>query len=262
MIINRVRQAYREGRPSFGTYVSTPSPHVVEMLGFAGLDFVRIDLDGAAIDLETVQAMIRTAHAVGVTPFVRVPLDVAYSEWHIQAVLQMGALGIIVPRVTGRADVEAAVRAAKAPPVGECHVGPSGFLGGYGQISSQEYLDWAQENIILSVQVETKSGVEVVDEIVSVHGLDMVQSGRGDLSYQYGVPGQSYHPIVLEAEKKVIEAGLRADKMVSVQHYPLRDPDQVAMVRDWIKWGVHCLSLGGDKDIVAVYRRLLQELKA
>lgn len=235
---------------------------MVEILGFAGLDFVRIDLDGAIFNLETVQAMIHAAHAVGVTPFVRVPEDVAYGERYIPAALQMGALGIIVPRVTGRADAVAAVQATKLPPTGECHVGALGFLGGFGQISAQEYRDWAEENIILSAQVETKSGVEAIEEIVSVDGLDMVQSGRGDLSRQYGVPGQGSHPLVLEAERRVIKAGLEAGKMVSVQYYPLRDPDQKEVIGDWVRQGVHCLSLGGDKDIVVVYRRLLKELKA
>lgn len=261
-ITNRVRQAYLEGRPSFGIYVETPSPRIVELLGFAGLDFVRIDMDGAAMDIETVHNMIRTAHAVGVTPFVRVPSDVAYSEWYIGAVLQMGALGVIVPRVTSRADAEAAVQAAKSPPIGSRRAVPNSFTCGYGQMSSQEHLDWVNENIVLSVQVETKSGVEAIEEIVSVPGLDMVQSGRGDLSYQYGVPGQSSHPIVLEAEKKVVEAGIKAGKMVSVQYYPVRNPEHIETVRGWVRQGVHCLSLGGDTDIVSVYRHLLEELKA
>jgi len=261
MKINRIRLAYEEGRPSFGTYVGTPSPRVVELLGFTGLDFVRIDLDGAAMNIETVQDMIRAAHAVGVTPIVRVPVDVSFGEWYIHTVLQMGALGVIVPRVTGRADAEAAVRAAKPPPLGDSHVGPSGFLGGYGRMSSQEYLDWARDNIVLSVQVETKGAVDAIEEIVSVPGLDMVQSGRGDLSREYGVPGQQYHPVVLEAQKRVIEAGLQAGKMVALQYYPLRDPNQMETIREWIRLGVQCFSLGTDRDIVTVYRRLLEELR-
>lgn len=258
MITNRVSEAYREGRLCFGNYVTTASPRMVELLGAAGLDFVRIDMADVGVNIETVESMIRTAHAVGITPFVRVPED---SAWHIQIALQMGALGVIVPRVTGPEDVEAAVRAAKPPPVGERHAGPGGFTGRYGAVSSQEYLDWVHENVLLSVQVETKAGVEAIDEIVAVPGLDMVQSGRGDLSYAYSVPGQQYHPMVLEAERVVMEAALEAGKMASVQYYPLRDHDHVTRLRDWIDRGVHCLSVGSDKDIVEVFRRLLAELK-
>jgi 4-hydroxy-2-oxoheptanedioate aldolase len=131
-----------------------------------------------------------------------------------------------------------------------------------GQMSNQEHLDWASENIMLSVQVETRKGIEAIDEIVTVPGLDMVQSGRGDLSYHYGVPGQQYHPLVLAAERKMISAAKKAGKMVSVQYYPLNDPKHVETIRGFIREGVHCLSLGTDREVVSVYRRLLAEIKA
>lgn len=262
MRTNRVLQAYKEGRPSFGIYVMIPSPALVELLGFSGLDFIRIDLHDSSIDIQTLREMILIAHASGITPFVRIPGWDAKGEWYCRTVLNMGAMGIIVPRVTGPEVVEAAVRATKAPPKGNATFAPSGFLNGYGQVGSQEFNDWARENIILSVQVETKRGVEAIDEIVSVAGLDMVQSGRGDLSREYGVPGQQYHPVVLEAQDTVIQAGIKAGKMVSVQYYPLREPAQIDTIRDWVQKGVHCLSLGVDKDIINIFRRTLEALKA
>jgi 2-keto-3-deoxy-L-rhamnonate aldolase RhmA len=261
-IVNKIRQAFKEGRPSFGMYVTTPSPRAVEQIGFAGFDFVRIDMDSAVMNIETVQNMIFAAHASGVTPIVRVPLDLAHAEWHIGAALQMGAMGIIIPRVTCRADAESAVRAVKTLPFGEYKALPNEFTGGFGQMSFKEHVEWANENIILSVQVETKSGVEAIDEIVSIPGLDMVQSGRNDLSYDYGVPGQGFHPLVLEAQQKVIQAGLKAGKLTSVQYYPLRDPKHIDIVRDFIRQGVQCLSLGDDKDVVSVYRRVLEGVRA
>jgi 2-keto-3-deoxy-L-rhamnonate aldolase RhmA len=257
-----VRQACEEGRPSFGMYVGTPSARAVELMGSAGFDFVRIDLDGATLDIETVQNMIYAAHAVGVTPFVRVPMDLAHSEWHISAVLQMGALGIIVPRVTCRADAEAAVQAVKAPPVGDRRAAANCLTGGFGRMSNAEHMQWANQNVILSVQVETRSGVDAIDEIVAVPGLDMVQSGRNDLSYEYGVPGQPYHPLVLEAQQRVIQAGLQAGKLTSVQYYPLRDAKHVDIVRGFARQGVQCICLGDDKDIVSVYRRVLADVSA
>src|SRR5262245_8434284 len=98
MLVNKVRQAMKEGRPSFGIYVMTPSTRLVEMLGFAGLDFLRFDMAESPMEMETTADLIRTAHAVGVTPFVRVPPN---SEWHIEVALGAGALGIIVPRCSG-----------------------------------------------------------------------------------------------------------------------------------------------------------------
>jgi 4-hydroxy-2-oxoheptanedioate aldolase len=256
--VNRIVRAHKEGRTSFGTYMRTPSEKMVEMLGFAGLDFVRIDLNAGFFNPEKVESMIRTAHAVGVTPVVRVGEN---DPFQIQTVLAMGALHIIIPEVASAAEVEAAVKAAKLPPIGDRHAGPSSFVGGYGSVSAQEYCEWALENITISVQVEKRSAVEAIDEIVKIPGLDMVQSGRGTLSYDYGVNDQ-YHPTVLEAEAKVMEAGKAAGKMTSVQYYPLKDQKQVEWIRNWVKKGISCVSLGTDIDIVDVYRRLLADLKA
>jgi 4-hydroxy-2-oxoheptanedioate aldolase len=255
---NRIVSAYKEGRAAFGIYMRTPSEKMVEMLGCAGLDFVRIDLNAGHFNTETVEGLIRTAHAVGVTPAVRVERNDAFL---IQSALDMGALQVIVPEVGSVADVEAAVKATKLPPFGDRHAGPGGFVGGYGSVSGQEFRQWAAENVILSVQVEKCSAVEQIERIVSIPGLDMVQSGRGTLAADYGVSDQ-YHPIVMEAEAKVMQAGIAAGKMTAVQYYPLRDPRQVDWVRGWVRRGVKCLCLGTDIDIVEVFRRLLRDLKA
>jgi len=254
---NRIREAYKRGQPAFGTYVKTPSPMIIELLAYAGLDFVRVDLNAGHFNPETVENMIRTANAVGITPIVRVERN---DPLQIQAVIDMGALGIIVPEVTGRDDVAAAVRAAKLPPHGDRHPG-GGKTGGYGMIGAAEYAAWAAEHIILSVQVETKKAVEEIDAIATIPGLDMVQSGRGTLSYELGVPGQQYHPTVLNAERTVVQRGLRAGKMVGLQYYPMRDPSHVQTVKQWVDQGVLCHSLGIDTDIVFVYRQLMKDMR-
>lgn len=254
---NLVRQAYDNGTPSFGIYVSTPCPQLVEMLGAAGFDFVRIDMEGGLLNIETVVDMIRAAHAVGITPFVRVQ---GPDEWQIRAVLKAGALGIIIPKVSGPDDVKAAVRAAKPAPVGDRPTGPTLPTGGYGKADPEAFRQWEERNILLSAQIETKSGVESIDEIVQIPGLDMVQSGRGDLAREYGV-GDQYHPVVLEAERRVIDAGLRAGLMTSVQYYPLRDPSHVDRMRDYIERGVLCISCGSDTDLVRPFRNTLAMLK-
>jgi 4-hydroxy-2-oxoheptanedioate aldolase len=253
---NRMREAAGAGRPSFGTYVKTPSPMMVEMLGHAGLDFIRIDLNAGHFDTGTLENMIRTAHAVGITPVVRVERNDAL---HIQAVLDMGALGIIVPEVQGRADVEAAIRAVKLPPFGDRHTA-GGARTRYGLVDAREYAEWAAEHITLSVQVETKRALAEVDAIVDLPGLDMVQCGRGTLSYELGVPNDQYHPTVMDAERTVVEKALAAGKLVGLQYYPLRDPRHIELVRTWITRGVQCMSLGTDTDIVFTFRRLLSDL--
>lgn len=236
----------------------TPATRTIELLAASGLDFVRIDMEGGFLNLETVNDMIRSCHAYGVTPFVRVQ---GPDEWQIRSVLKMGALGIVIPRVSNAAEVERAVQAAKPPPIGERHLSSLSPTGGFGKLSEAEHLAWAADNIVLSAQIETRSGVEAVADIVNVPGLDMVQSGRGDLSYAYGVGGDQYHERVLHAEKVVIDAGRAAGLITSVQYYPLRHREHVQRVREWADYGVSCLCLGSDADIVNPYRNLLTELK-
>jgi 4-hydroxy-2-oxoheptanedioate aldolase len=217
-------------------------------------------MDGSSLDLETVSAMIYAAHAVDITPIVRIPggITSTQSTWIIQAVLQMGALGVIVPRVSSGADARAAVAAAKAPPFGRRSVSRCPFLLPKPVRFDGSDADWINTNVLVSVQAETKNAVRAIEEIVSVSGLDMVQSGRGDLSVEYDVPGEQYHPLVLQAEKRMIKAGLDAGKLVSVQYYPLRDPSHLQIIKDMIARGVHCLSLGSDRDLVHVIRRVLK----
>lgn len=262
MIKNRIVEAAKEGRPSFGVYVFSSSPKMIEILGFAGLDYVRIDMESSYQNPETVHRMITTAHAVGITPMVRIPeaIDGQIDVNLIDRVLKMGAMGIVLPRARSVEQVTKAARAVKAPPLGDRHVTVGGFSGGMGREDSEEHLAWANEHIILSVQVETKSAIESIEEIAAIPGLDMVQSGRGDLSYEYDVPGEQYHPVVLEAEERMIKAGLDAGKLVSVQYYPLKDRSQISGIQSFIDRGVHALNLGIDLDIVNVWRDLLRDI--
>ena len=256
---NKIKKSWREGKPTFGIYMRTPSPKMVEMLAYSGVDFVRVDLEAGNMNIETVENMMRAAHLAGITPIIRVP---GSDERAIQHALDVGALGVIIPEVRGRDEVYKAVRAAKLPPIGDRHAGPSSYLGGYGSVTSSEYRKWAEENIIISVQIEHKSAVDELDEILKIEGLDMVQSGRGTLSYDYGCDGDQYHPTIIEKEAYVMKKGLEAGKMVAIQYYPMIDENQIEIIQNYVKQGVLCVSIGTDIDIVKAFRRLLGRIKA
>lgn len=255
---NRVVQAFAEGRVATGIYSSSNSPKVVELLAFAGFDHVRIDLEGSWPNPETVRHLIHTAHAVGITPFVRMPepLDVQY----MHQVLNMGALGIQIPRVRDRAHAEEIVQLVKGRPVGGRKVRSDNLIAQYGDVDVGVLGEWVNENVVVAVQVETRQAVEVVDEIAAVPGLDMLVSGRNDLSISYGVPGQQFDPIVLEAEARMIEAGKQAGKITSCTYFPLRGGDQLEHMRNRIEQGVGCVTFGSDNDLMHAYRGVMREL--
>ena len=258
MIENRIVTARKAGRVAFGIYLSTASTKVIELIGFAGLDFVRIDLEGSFPDSETIAHLIHAAHAVGVTPVVRVtePMDIGF----VWRVINLGALGVIIPRINGRAHAEEAVRAVKPKPIGMRKVRPDNIVGGYGLVGRGDLDAWSAENVLLAVQVETKGAVEAIDEIASVPGVDMLISGRHDLSLSYGVPGQNFAPVVLEAERRMVEAGKRAGKITSVTYFPLRGGDQFDRMRQRIREGVDCVVFGSDNELGWFYKHALEQL--
>jgi len=252
--VNRVRQAYVEGRPSFGVYARIPSPATITLLAAAGLDFVRIDMIENHFSPDVLKAMIHAAHADGITPFVRVPrLD----PDAIRAVLDLGALGVVVPEIQSAADLAVAVGAAKLPPFGQRRIGLSG-VDGHGQVTAAEYAAWAAEHVMLAVQVETRGAVDDLDAILASPGLDMVLGGRGTLSKEFGMPGQREHARVLEIESTIMQKAREAGKITSVTHFPLRDPAQAEVVHAWLARGMHSICLGTDTDFVHSYRALLR----
>lgn len=256
--INKILQAHKEGRPSYGIYMRTAVPKMVEMMAGADLDFVRIDLELANINLENLENMIKTAHLCGITPTVRVNDN---DENLIQRILNMGALGIIIPEVRGYEDVLYASKALNLHPDGSRYAGPTTWLGGYNSISGEEYVNWARENTFLSVQIEHTSAIDELDEILSIPGLKMIQSGRGTLSHDLNAKSQ-YDPEVVELEKKVMKKAIAAGKLTSVQYYPMLRDEDVQTIKDYVAMGVNSISIGTDIDLVASFRNTLKELKA
>ena len=247
MTANRVKQFYREGKPSFGTYVTFPSAAIVEVAALSGFDFVRLDPYHLHYNPETLENMVRTAYAHNVTPWARCRND----PWTIMMTLDTGVQAISIPNVGSAAEARAAVAAAFYPPKGEREMSRPLRLRG---MSATEYLDWATNEVILSCQIEGRDGVENYQEIVKVEGVDCIQTGRGDLSLALGVPGEEFSPKVLDAEKRIVEAALEAGKQVSLLH-PLTE-DGIERTLRWMEQGVRILTVDSD------YRVLMREYSA
>jgi 4-hydroxy-2-oxoheptanedioate aldolase len=237
MAANRVRQLYEAGRPAFGLYVTFPTPAMVEVAALAGLDFVRLDAYHIHYNPETLENMVRTAYAHDITPWVRCCND----PWTIMMTLDTGAQAITVPNVPNAEAARAAVGAVFYPPRGEREMSrPLRFR----DLSTADYLDWVNSEVILSCQIEGSEGVENYQEIVRVEGVTCIQTGRGDLSLALGVPGEEFHPKVLEAEQRIVSAALEAGKQVSLLH-PLTD-DGIERMTRWIEQGVRIITVDSD----------------
>jgi len=191
---NRLKRRLAQGDYVVGIVVTIPSPTVAELLARVGFDFLWLDLEHGPTGLETAQTMIATAEGTQTTPLIRV-------AWNdpalIKRTLDTGPHGIIVPMVSSAEEAERAVRACKYPPQGIRGAGISRAQR-YG-LELDAYLQRANEEVMVIVQIEDLAGLEAVDEIASVEGIDVIFVGPLDLSGSMGVLGQVEHPKVQEA---------------------------------------------------------------
>lgn len=193
--MNSLREKLTKGS-AVGVLISSGSPDVVEALSMTGLDWLMIDLEHAAIDAHGFQSLCRAAGG-RCSVIARVPKN--DSIW-ISRVLDSGADGIIVPQVNSALEAEFVVQHAKYSPIGKRGIG-LGRAHGYGA-QFKEYIDTANDRVMVAVQIEHIDAVNSVDAITSVPGIDAVFVGPYDLSDSLQLRGEINHPRVAEAIAK------------------------------------------------------------
>ena len=204
---NTLKEKLNAGKPVLGPFVGFPSPAIVETMGWLGFDFVIIDCEHGPIDYETAEHMIRAAELSDTTPLVRIGLN---AQQHIQRYLEAGAQGVLMPLINNGADARAVVDSVKYPPIGK-RGNFSGRSSMFGVQPFAEYVKQANEETFIALQIETPEAIKNADEIISTPNVDAIFLGPGDLSLNFGVPGQQEHEKVVKAiddlVKKVIASG-------------------------------------------------------
>jgi 2-keto-3-deoxy-L-rhamnonate aldolase RhmA len=183
------RRLAGDGPTVFGTWVKLPTLETVELLGHAGFDFIVVDMEHAPLTLESAYRAIVVAQAMGMGALVRVP---DRSDSHLQRLLDSGADGILVPRVTDAATCRASVEAMRFSPTGVRGLGSTSRAGLWGLDTAANYLEHGRDGIVRGVQVEDQNGLRMIDEILAVDGLNALFIGTGDLSLSSGLPAS--HP--------------------------------------------------------------------
>jgi len=204
---NRTKQLLQDGKPAFGTFMALGSTLGAEQLAHAGFDWLVIDQEHGAIDAPLMQGLLQAISTTDTVPLVRVPS--VHGDW-IGRALDAGAYGVIVPSVNTRAEAEAAVRATRYPPQGERGIGGSRtrLYGG------DDYVQHANEEILLIAEIEHRDGVANAAQILSVPGIDAYFIGPGDLCASLGLP-HTWDPDFPEywsALERVSEAAKAAGK--------------------------------------------------
>jgi len=203
---NALRKLLAEGKPTYGTMIQdVRSSSIGQIMALAGCDFLFFDMEHGPFSLETVADMVRVTRLTGVTPLVRVP-DAIY---HLMSrVLDLGAQGLMIPRVESKAQVEYILDCTMFPPRGQrgCSVNK-----GQNDFQSQDPADFAeqanQENLII-LQIELQKAVEQIDELLSVPGVGAALIGPNDLAMSIGLRGPKQLDLLEETIQHVLDACL------------------------------------------------------
>src|ERR1051326_3575366 len=191
MLVNQTRERLSRGETVFGCGLQVyRSAEIPRAFAAAGFDYVFIDMEHGAFDLETVQDMIRSSNDTGVTPIVRVG-ELLYSL--VARLLDSGAQGIILPRVEDPELLREALSWMRFPPAGRRGYGVNPTMIGYENRSFQEIIEHQNRNTLAVVQFETVRAVERAEELLATPGLDIIMVGPADLSISLGIPGQFEH---------------------------------------------------------------------
>ena len=143
---NKTKAKLKAGEVVFGSEIMFPSADVVEILAFAGLDFVYMDMEHSATTHESLAHMIRAAEIGGATPLVRIPESVpGQYPGVILRILDLGAMGVIVPHVDSREEAKAVVDAVKYAPAGRRGMFDVGRNTGYGTRDERARVREAQQ---------------------------------------------------------------------------------------------------------------------
>jgi 2-keto-3-deoxy-L-rhamnonate aldolase RhmA len=206
---NRMKEKIARGEAALGCSVMFPSPQVVEMLGYAGFDWVLIDCEHGSIGLGDVELMAMACDAVGITPIAR-PRTNSTSD--IQSVMDRGVMGVQVPHVNSADDARRAVAAVKfGPGAGRgLAAGTRPDSWGLGARMA-DFTAQANAQSLVCVQLEHAEAIRNVDAILAVEGIDVFFVGPSDLSQSMGFPGNPKAPVVAEAIDatltKIVAAG-------------------------------------------------------
>jgi 4-hydroxy-2-oxoheptanedioate aldolase len=206
--VNRLKQLWREKRPTFGALATIPSVPTVQIMANSGLDWIIVDLEHGPIDLGTAHAMIVATSGTSCVPLVRI----ADNQPHLaKAPMDIGALGINFPMICSAEDAERAVRSVRYPPAGERLWGPFHAPFRWG-VAMGEYMAAADEAMICGITIEHVRAVERIDEIMAVKGIDLAVIGPGDLATSIGKHGRPDDPEVValmrRAEEGILKSGV------------------------------------------------------
>ncbi|HVJ67771.1 MAG TPA: aldolase/citrate lyase family protein [Caulifigura sp.] len=206
---SRVLSKIRRGERALGVCLHLTDPSVYEMTSLLGFDAIWMDLEHHGYSVETAGHLMRAAR-IGGTDIVARPGKGEFMR--LSRLLEMGASGIMYPRCDSAAEAAEVVRWARFAPIGQRGFDGAGADARFSLTPMTSYLEQANRETFVLIQVEHPTAVEQAEEILSVPGVDMIMLGPADFTVLTGIPGQFTHPTVLAAFERIAKAAKKTGK--------------------------------------------------
>ena len=199
---NNIRARMREGTRAHGFGITFPCQSLIDMAGYAGFDYTHLDAEHGVFDYGDIESMCRASDMHGMTCTARVP---SIDSSTLLRFFDRGIMGILAPHISNREEAEQVARACRYAPRGERSFGTGrGRDYGLGK-PPPEYMEEFNSEVTVAIQIETREGVDSIDGILEVDGIDFITFGPQDLAQSLGHPGEADHPEVVAAMESVTE---------------------------------------------------------
>jgi 4-hydroxy-2-oxoheptanedioate aldolase len=212
---NNMKERIENGQKTVGSFFESGSTSIAECMALGELDYIIIDAEHGPFEAESVMEFVCACQRRNMTPFVRVKDS---SRAAILKMLDVGAMGLIIPNVKSVEEVRRIVSYSKYFPLGNRGVAfgrGSGF--GFAEPKSlEEYFVDANENTLIIPQCETKECLEQVEQVIAVDGIAGLFVGPYDLSSSLGKPGQFDDPEIKQAIARIVKACHDAGKFAMI----------------------------------------------
>jgi 2-keto-3-deoxy-L-rhamnonate aldolase RhmA len=212
---NNVKKLLKAGRQVYGTSLTECfDAEFAVLLKTAGLDFFFVDTEHSPADYHEIQAICRSARGVGIVPMVRVTENVPFL---ITRALDIGAMGLVIPRVHTAEQAQMAVEMMKYPPHGRRGFGMRSTITDYRWTNAVEEMDSANHETMAVLQIESKEGLASVEPIARTPSVDVLFIGPYDLTISMGIAEQFQSAEFWNAVDRVIAACERAGISAGIQ---------------------------------------------
>jgi 4-hydroxy-2-oxoheptanedioate aldolase len=239
--MKNLKKRLKNGETLHGCWLNLGSALTAEIVGLSGFDWVLIDLEhGAGTEKEAlgqIQALQHTPAGI----LVRVE---SAEPQRIHRILDMGAEGVMCPKINNLSEAKKVVNGLHYPPMGQRGVAKMVRATQFAQ-NFQSYYETSQENILGIVQIETKEALSHLDEIAHLDGVDVLFIGPADLTMELGIFGQFDHPMYLEAVENTIAAATKAGKATGILFF---NPEEYTKYH---QMGIRFIACGADATFVA-----------